>query len=106
VDRAVLEALHQMALGNVEPDLTLLLDLPAELGLSRTRTRESVVATEETRFERMSLGFHQALRAGFIDLAAENPQRVAIIDATQGVATVAANVFDTVRTRLAWDEMA
>jgi dTMP kinase len=106
VERALLESLHRLALGDVEPDLTLLLDLPAETGLARTRTRQSAAATPETRFERMGLEFHQALRAGFVALAAENPSRIVTIDATHGVAAVAKAVLDAVRSRQPWDEMA
>lgn len=106
VDRTVLETLHRLALGDVEPDLTLLLDLPAETGLSRTRARESAAATQETRFERMALEFHRALRAGFTALAAEYPTRIVTIDASQGVAAVADGVLDAVQSRLAWDETA
>lgn len=103
VELAVLETLHRLALGDVEPDLTLLLDLPAETGLARTQARESAGATLETRFERMALEFHRALRAGFVALAAENPARIVTIDAAQGVAGVAKAVLDAVQTRLPWD---
>ncbi len=104
VNAALIEGLHTLSLGDVEPDLTLLLDLPAEIGLSRTRVRESETASGETRFENMALAFHQSLRAGFADLAEAHPGRFATIDATQGVADVAAAVLDAVRDRLSLDE--
>lgn len=104
VERGVLEDLHHLALGDVEPDLTLLLDIPAELGLSRTRERESITASQETRFERMTLDFHRALRAGFAELATEVPGRIARIDASNGVAAVARAVLDAVHTRLTLDD--
>jgi dTMP kinase len=103
VDRGVLTRLHQLALGKIEPDLTILLDLPAETGLSRTLDRESATASGENRFERMGLEFHRALRTGFAELAAENPKRIVTIDARQGVAEVATSVLDAVRTRLCED---
>lgn len=96
VQADLIESLHRLSLGEVEPDLTLLLDLPAETGLARTRSRESASASGETRFERMTLEFHRSLRAGFMALAAAHPNRFATIDATQGVADVAAQVLDAV----------
>lgn len=104
VSVALIEDLHALSLGAVEPDLTLLLDLPAEIGLSRTRTREGETASGETRFEKMDLAFHQSLRAGFSALAEAHPERFATIDATQGVADVAAAVLDAVRDRFSLDE--
>jgi dTMP kinase len=104
VDQGVLARLHQLALGEIQPDLTILLDLPAETGLSRTLDRESARASGENRFERMGHEFHHSLRAGFVELAAANPARIVTIDASQGVTEVAASVLDTVRSRLCEDE--
>ena len=104
VDEELIEELHYLSLGNVEPDLTLLLDLPAETGLSRTRVREDETASGETRFEMMALDFHRSLRAGFASLAHRHPDRFATIDATQGVADVAAAVLDRVRERFSLDD--
>jgi dTMP kinase len=100
VDQEVLKTLHHIALGDVTPDLTLLLDLPAEVGLARTQSREATTATVETRFERMGLAFHQSLRQGFLELAARSPDRIARIDASLGVADVSKAVLDTVSRRL------
>lgn len=61
------------------PHLTLLLDLPPETGLYRARGR----AGAEDRFERLGLGFHARVRAAFLSLAAEQPQRFLVLDATQ-----------------------
>jgi dTMP kinase len=104
VDAPLIEELHRLALVDVEPDLTLLLDLPAEMGLARSRAREDAAVTGETRFERMTLDFHQSLRAGFLALAARHPDRFATIDATHGVAEVAAAVLDAVRVRFSLDD--
>jgi dTMP kinase len=100
VDQDVLKTLHHIALGDVTPDLTLLLDLPAEVGLARTQSREAATATAETRFERMGLAFHQSLRRGFMELAARAPDRIVKIDASLGVADVSKAVLDTVSRRL------
>jgi dTMP kinase len=106
VDRDVLDTLHRLALGDVEPDLTIFLELPAETGLSRTRTRESISETQETRFERMDLAFHQSLRDGFAALAEANPHRIVALDAADEVAVVANAVLDVVQERLPWERQA
>ena len=100
VDRAWLDELHQLVLGDVAPDLTLLLDLPAEIGLARTLTRDQASATAETRFERMTLDFHQSLRRGFTGLAAGDPARIVTLDASGGVDEVAKAVLESIRTKL------
>ncbi|MBU6408412.1 MAG: dTMP kinase [Alphaproteobacteria bacterium] len=61
------------------PDVTLLLDLPPETGLERARGR----AGAEDRFERLGLGFHARVRAAFLSLAREEPERFLVLDATQ-----------------------
>ncbi|GAB4190177.1 MAG: hypothetical protein OHK0024_30740 [Thalassobaculales bacterium] len=76
--REAIEALHRWTLGDCRPDLTLVCDLPAELGLARARGRGG-----PDRFERKGLKFHQELRAAFLDIAAREPARCAIIDATR-----------------------
>ena len=103
VERVWLDELHRLVLGDVAPDLTLLLDLPAEIGLARTRTRDQASATDETRFERMTLDFHRSLRRGFAGLAAADPVRIVTLDASGGVDEVAKTVLDTVRTKLSKD---
>lgn len=100
VDLAVLRDLHNMAMGETAPDLTLLFDLPAETGLARGAARDADTNSQETRFERMTLEFHQRLRQGFTDLAAVHPERIVTVDATAEIDQVAGAVLDIVRTRL------
>ena len=64
--RKMIEKLHRYTIGDLKPNLTLILDLPVETGLSRAGTRGG----NETRYERMDGGFHQRLRDGFLDIAA------------------------------------
>jgi dTMP kinase len=92
-----IDALHAFAVGVLAPDLTLMLDLPVETGLARATAR----AGNETRFEGMALDFHRRLRQGFLDIAAAEPGRCAVIDATPDAGTVQQHVRDTVRDRLA-----
>jgi dTMP kinase len=103
VERSWLDKLHRLVLGDVAPDLTLLLDLPAEVGLARTRIRDQASATNETRFEHMNLDFHQSLRQGFAELAASDPLRIVTLDASGVVDEVANAVLDAVRENLSKD---
>src|SRR5579872_1063912 len=65
LDRAMLDGLRQLAIGALAPDLTLILDLPASLGLERARQRSGGAQ----RFEAMDLAFHERLRRGFLAIA-------------------------------------
>ena len=97
--RRVLNQLRTMAVGRLRPDLTLILDLPPAVGLARAQARRG----NETRFESFDLGFHERLRAGFLAIAAEEPKRCVMIDATQGAEAVAAQAWSAVVERLRLD---
>ena len=77
--------INDMATGGLMPDLTLLLDLPVHCGLERAglRNREEGTVLSEGRFDAESLEFHERVRQGYRSLAAEEPERFAIIDAAQ-----------------------
>lgn len=93
-----IERLHRIVLGEFAPALTLILDLPVEEGLIRARARGG--AAGEDRYERMGPGFHERLRAGFLDIAVREPARCVIIDAGRPVEEVAAAIRQAVRERL------
>lgn len=93
-----LRQLHQFAVGPLQPDLTLLFDLPAEAGLAR---REA--AGDVNRLDAAGLVFHQAVRAGYLALAAADPAHWRLLDAQQPVATVTAATLAALMTRdLGW----
>jgi dTMP kinase len=92
-----LHQLHRLIAGDFMPDLTLILDLPVEIGLARAARRPGA----ETRFERMDLVFHHRLRQGFLDIAQREPKRCAVIDAAGDMATVARTIATAVAARLA-----
>jgi dTMP kinase len=93
---ADLLALQRLTLGNLAPDLTLFLDLPVETGLSRIAAREGAA----DRFERLDREFHERLRHGFLEIAAQEPQRCAVIDASGEVEVVRRAVLAALNTRL------
>jgi dTMP kinase len=93
-----IEELHRLVLGDFKPALTLILDLPVEQGLIRARARAG--SAGEDRYERMGPGFHERLRAGFLDIAVREPARCVIVDATRPVEEVSASIRAAVRERL------
>ncbi|MCY3755992.1 MAG: dTMP kinase [Alphaproteobacteria bacterium] len=82
-DEAVL---RRLAIGALRPDLTLLLDLPVETGRDRARGRQ------KSRYEEMNDELHLRVRAGFLEIARREPERVAVIDAGKDPDSVAAAV--------------
>ena len=88
-------ALNRLVIGDFSPDLTIILDLPAEEGLKRAHER----GDGAQRYERMGLAFHERLRQGFLEIARSQPQRCVVIDARPKVAEVAAKIRDAVRTK-------
>jgi dTMP kinase len=97
VPRDQIEALHRVVLGDFSPALTIVLDLPVEEGLIRAHARGGA---GEDRYERMGHGFHEKLRAGFLDIAVREPVRCVIIDASRSIDMVAAEIRAAVRERL------
>ena len=92
----MLRQLHLFISNDFMPDLTLILDLPVETGISRALRRPG----HETRFERMDWAFHERVRKGFLEIAQAEPQRCAVIDASADLEAVRAAVAATVRKRL------
>ncbi len=73
--------LNDWATMSLQPDITLLFDLPEEAGLSRARRRNNVAPVDEGRFESENLRFHRRVREGYLSLAAAEPRRYGVIDA-------------------------
>lgn len=91
-----IETLAEIAIGRVKPDLTLILDLPVEIGLDRAKAREP---GREDRFERMGHAFHERLRQGFREIARQEPERCTVIDATQTIDAIHAEIVAAVAAR-------
>jgi dTMP kinase len=91
----VIAVLEQAVIGRDWPELTLILDLPVEAGLARAAQRGGA----EQRFESKGVAFHERLRAGFLEIAAAEPQRCRVIDAGAAVEEVAEAVWAAVRDR-------
>lgn len=96
VDPADIQQIYRITVGAFRPDLTVILDLPVETGLARALSRSG----NETRYERMDRAFHERLRQGFLNIAAAEPARCAVIDASAPIAQVGEVLCRTVADRL------
>ena len=94
---AVLNAMERVTIGDLKPDLTIILDVPVEVGMQRAAARRGSGAPD--RFEAEDPRFHQELRDAYRQIAALEPQRCVLIDATADPATVAASIWATLRER-------
>ena len=92
--------LHRLTLGDFQPDLTVILDLPVETGLTRAGGRHAGGNAREDRYERMDKAFHQRLRDGYLDIARRNPERCAVVDATKNEKAVHEWIRTLVHNRL------
>lgn len=83
LDLELIEELNELASASCRPHLTLVLDMPHEVGLQRALQRNTEEnMTDEGRFEQESLAFHQRVRNGYLTLARNDPQRMRVVDAT------------------------
>ena len=88
------EQVNRTATGGLKPDLTFLLDVPVEVGFTRKSNRKN------DRFEKEDVAFHQKVREGFLALAAKEPRRWVVIDATLPRAEVREIIWKKVNQRL------
>ena len=96
VDNALLDGLDQLSCQGLVPDLTLLLDMDSDAGLTRTIQRGDA----ESRFESKGTAFHQKVRQGFVERAEKYPDRIAKIDAARPADAVTKDVIAAVRALL------
>ena len=98
VDRPFIKGLEKITVGDALPDLTFILDVPAETGLARARARRGEGAPD--RFESEDITFHETLNAAFRDIAEDEPQRCVLINAARPKDKIAAEIWRVVRKRL------
>lgn len=88
--------LHRVAVGDVWPDLVIVLDLDPLVALPRSKGRLTADAIDEGRFETLDLAFHQRIRQSYLDQAAADPARHLVVDATGSPGAVRARTIDAV----------
>jgi len=96
LDLDALYRLWDIAIDGYRPDLTFMLDLPVRTGLERALGRGGA----EDRYEKMALDFHEKLKAGFLEIAAREPQRCCVIDATRSINEIQADMRRALNERL------
>lgn len=98
VDPNYLDLLETAAVAGVRPDLTILIDVPADIGMSRVSSRSKTDAgAEPDRFEQEDLKVHDRRRILFLDLARKEPQRFAVIDGRESPDAVEEKIWEAVR---------
>ena len=93
LDLSFVELLEASVQGSLRPDLTILLDLPVEVGESRAGQRSS-----PDRFEAQKQTFKQQVRDGYLQLATQQPNRIKVIDASVDIASVAKSIKSVLET--------
>ncbi len=97
--RETIARLYALVVGEFAPDLTIILDAPVDLGLARAGARGG-----DDRYERMDVAFHERLRAGFLEIARNEPERCVVIDASAAPDTVHRAVLAAVVDRFGLDQ--
>ena len=97
VDARSIRALERIVVGDTKPDLTFILDVPAAQGMQRAAKRRG--NSDADRFEDEALAFHEKLRDGFLMVAASEPERCVLIDATAPKDEVAEQIWRVVNER-------
>src|ERR1700760_3829074 len=97
VSPGVLNAMQRVTIGDLKPDLTIILDIPVEIGMQRAAARRGSGAPD--RFEAEDVRFHQELRDAYRQIAADEPQRCVLVDANADANIVAGSVWAAVRDR-------
>ncbi len=93
LDQHLITQLNKVASQATTPDLTILIDLQVETGLSRALSREIVQKdSSEGRFEREEMAFHQRVRDGYLSLAKAEPERFSIVDGGLSIASLAVEI--------------
>jgi dTMP kinase len=98
VDPKLISGIERLTVGEAMPDLTIILDLPADIGLGRAMRRRGEAQAD--RFESETLEFHTKLRAAYREIAEREPHRCVLIDAAWPEDKVASDIWSVVNSRL------
>lgn len=101
LDPVLMGSLERVALEGFRPDLTLIIDVPVEIGLARAAARRGAATTD--RFEGEGRGFHTRLRRAYLDIAEQEPDRCVVIDGAQSADVVLDIAWGVVELRLLGD---
>jgi len=90
--------MERVTIGNLKPDLTIILDVPVTIGMERALKRRGSAVPD--RFEGEGVSFHEKLRNAYRKIAEGDPQRCALVDADADAKTVAERVWKALRDHL------
>ena len=93
IDSKKVDTINQFAIGDTMPDLTILIDLPPEIGLARVHARSD---GQLDRMENEAIEFFQAVRQGYLDLAKSEPKRFLVLDGSQTVEELETQIWQRV----------
>lgn len=100
-DPALIEEMQRVAVADLVPDLTILMDLAPEIGLARAEKRRGAAGAD--RFEGEGLSFHRALRRAFLEIAGRDKARFVVVDAGMEAERIAREIWSRVSARFATD---
>lgn len=102
LETSLIDGLERVAIDGLKPDLTLILDLPADKGLARARRRSEAAGSSAPpdRFEKEEVDVHEMRRQAFLDIAAGDELRCRVIDADRNEGVVAADILSQVEPML------
>jgi dTMP kinase len=92
----VVRALDRIVCGTTQPDLTIVLNLSPRVALGRAQGRETRRRSRQGRFEAQGLAFHRRVRRGYLEIAARDPRRVKVVNASRPVAVIQAEIRNLV----------
>jgi dTMP kinase len=101
LEAKAVQAIIDFAVGDIHPDLTLLLHVPLSVSESRRQNRQSTTSAERDRFEESDRAFFERVEQGYLALAAANPKRIKLLDATKPIADVSEEIWRFVEPLLA-----
>lgn len=97
IDSKKVDTINQFAIGDTKPDLTILIDLPPEIGLARVHARSD---GQLDRMENEAVEFFLAVRQGYLDLAKSEPKRFLVLDGSHSVEELETQIWQRVRATL------
>lgn len=100
IEPEIIQALERAAVGDYRPSLTIILDIPPEVGLARANARREQVGGAVDRFEGENIEFHRKLRQAFLDIAGQEPGRCNVVNTDRETEIVESDIWELVLTRL------
>lgn len=104
-DTKIMDTLYNVVAGDFKPDITFLLDIDVKEGLARSFKKAAATNTQELRFEKTEIDFHERLRNGYLEMAQKEPNRFIVIDAAQDIQNVHQDIISAFEQKMADTEL-